>query len=225
MQNRIKKMLVLYLTLMLISGLFKNSTASAENTMNDSEITEAYYKSYAYERVGNYTNAINALAMVYQAYPKTYTINIRLGYLNYLNQRYANAVKYYDAAHTIAPESLSPRTAMMLVLNTQTQYSDSEAIGYQILKIDPYNYYANLYLLSALRLSKKYEAGAKIALKMLAIAPSDISFLLEYGWLTLAQSDTQKAYGAFNYVLLLDPENVSAKQGMQLLTPKKNQPK
>ena len=66
--------------------------------LTDAEIRDAYYKSYNYEKIQNYSDAINALMPVYNEFPNTYTVNLRLGWLYYLSTNYANAIK---AQHTL----------------------------------------------------------------------------------------------------------------------------
>ena len=50
-------------------------------------------------------------------------------------------------------------------------------VSYELLKIDYYNYYANLYVTQALTAQGKYEVATEIIHKMLALYPTDISYL------------------------------------------------
>ena len=189
---------------------------SVNAALTDQEIENAYYKSYNYEMHGDYSNAIKALALVHKTHPTTYTVNLRLGYLYLLNHNYANAQLHYQAAVKSAPSSISPQLGLMKISNFRGLYDKTEETGYRVLQKDYYNYYANLYLAFALRQSEKYEAAAQINLKMLEIYPSDISFLTEYGLTTYQQGDYEKAKRALQYVLILDPENVTAKETLPL---------
>lgn len=202
------------LTAALLALAFSPSKASA---MDDKSIKEAYEKSYNYGNLGNYGDAIKSLALVHKEYPETYTVNMRLGYLYFLNTNYANASNHYLSAQKAAPKSLPPLLGAMRITNIKEQYEKTEESGYKVLQSDLYNYYGNLYLAYALRKSKKYEAASAIDLKMLEVYPSDAGFLLEYGLLTFAQGNKDAATSALHYLLILDPENVVAKEVLILL--------
>ncbi len=183
--------------------------------LTDAEIWEAYYKSYNYEKMENYQDAIKALLPVYTAYPDGYTVNIRLGWLYYLNKKYANSLEHYDNAIKSAPYSLEAKLGRLLPLLAQEKYDQVETEAFMILNVDYYNYYGNLRLIIALRMQGKYDVAEKIALKMLTVYPIDILFLTEYGLIKSAQGDTDTAVRVFNDILILDPENVTAKAFLQ----------
>lgn len=180
--------------------------------MTNEEIQDAYYKSYNYEKMENYVDAIKALLPVYKAYPEGYTANLRLGWLYYLNKNYANSLEQYENAIKISPYSIEAKLGHLLPLLAQDRYSQVEKEAFQILNIDYYNYYANLRLVFALRMQKKYDNAESIVLKMLAIYPIDVSFLTEYALLKHFQEDIPAAVRVFNDILILDPENVTAKE-------------
>ena len=181
------------------------------------EIQDAYYKSYTYEKMVDYPDAIKALSGVYAAYPKAYTVNFRLAYLYFQSGYYANALAHYEAAIQGVPGAIDPKLGKMLVLMTQEKYDDAASLGYQILKLDYMNYYANLRLAYILRIQKKHDLAEKIALKMLALYPTDATFLTEYGALQYARKNWEKADAIFQDVLILDPENVDARAFVALL--------
>ena len=58
-----KKMIVIVLLL----------STSVSFGLSDEKIQNAYYKSYNYEKIENYNNAIKALMPVYKEYSNTYT--------------------------------------------------------------------------------------------------------------------------------------------------------
>ncbi len=197
------KKILLLAVLILYTGLY---------AFTNDGIQEAFSKSYTYEKIQNYTDAIKAIMPVYQEYPNTYTVNLRLGWLYYLNMNYANSLDHYKKAIKIAPASLEAKLGQLLPLLTQERYKDVEKIAFQILSKDYYSYNGNLKLAYALRKQQKYDTAEKIALKMLNIYPTDVSFLTEYALAKHGQGDVDAAVKVFyNDVLILDPENVTAK--------------
>ncbi|WP_299007116.1 tetratricopeptide repeat protein [uncultured Shewanella sp.] len=184
------------------------------NVFASNEITKeaSFHKSYGYERVGDYQNAINSLVSLYKKDHDDYILNLRLGYLYYLQGSFANAKFHYLAAKKISPNALSPQLGMMRISNIKENFDDTEVLGYEVIKKDLYNYYANLYLSYALRKNQKYDNAAEIDKKMLDAYPDDTTFLLEYGLLKFEQKDYSKTKEILSLLLVLEPENVSAKE-------------
>ena len=89
-----KRFSLIGISLLCMLAVFSNSSVA----LNEEEVQEAYEKSYQYEKLGNYTDAINTVSLILKQYPKTYNINMRLAYLYLLNQNYANATSHYTAA-------------------------------------------------------------------------------------------------------------------------------
>lgn len=183
----------------------------------DAEIREAYHKSYRYERAQGYSDAIKSLAPVISAYPAAYTVNLRLGWLNYLNGGFATARTHYQAALKAAPDSIEARLGIMLPMMAQEKWDEVEAMTKQVLRVDPANYLANLRLAFALRLQKKFDAAEQVLNGMLVLYPTDISLLVEFGLIKLAKGQKAEAKRVFNDVVTLDPENVIAKAQLSKL--------
>jgi len=177
----------------------------------DQSMTESYEKSYRYEQVADYGNAINAILMIHKASPKDYTANLRLAYLYFLNQNYANSAAHYQVAREVAPLAVSPLLGLMRLMNTQLNYAEAETLGYKIIQNDLYNYYGNLYLSYALRMNRKWDAASHINEKMLTLYPSDPQFLLENGLVSFTLGDTESTIQTLSYLLILEPENIVAK--------------
>ena len=174
------------------------------------EIQKAYLDSYNYEKIGDYQDAIKVLIPVYKKYPKGYTLNLRLGYLFYMNKKYENAIKYYTQASLSLPYSFEPKLGMMRVYLTTGEYDKVIQIGYSLIKINYYDFYANLYTLQALKLKKDYKDALAIANKMLTLYPTNITYLVN---LAKIYEIVDPAYAKKIYkdsILILDPNNVNA---------------
>ena len=174
-------------------------------------LQEEYYRSYAYERIGDYENAIKSIMPIYQKYPIGYTVNLRLGWLYYLRGAYANSKDHYAKAMKILPNSNDAKLGYSLNLVVQRQWEEVEKLMYQILNIDYYNYYANLRLSYVLRMQGKHDLAEKVIDKMLLLLPTDVSFLSERALVKIAQGDRSTTTEIYNDILILDPENVAAK--------------
>lgn len=175
------------------------------------KITLSYQDSYKYEKTGNYTDAVRSLVPVYKAYPETYTVNLRLGWLFYLLQKYNDSLHYYRAAEKLAPYSLEVKNGLALVYLATQKWEQAEELCNQVLTIDYYNFYGNLYVISALKEQDKYKECEAVARKMLYILPTNTTFLNELGIALYYLKKDNDALTIFNSVLILDPENVTAK--------------
>ncbi len=175
------------------------------------EIKDAYYKSYAYERDKDFKNAIRALMPVYKAYPKGYTINLRLGWLYYLNKNYANSEFHYKKSLKVIPSSIEAMLGLSLCYMAEAKWKNLEELMYKVLKIDYYNYYGNLRLFLALLKQKKFSTAEAVARKMLAIYPTDVNFLTALAKSLYYQGKKKQAKKLFSDILILDPENFTAK--------------
>ena len=171
------------------------------------QIKSKYFKSYDYEQMGKYSEAIKVLAPLYDKYPKGYTLNLRFGWLFFQNKNYNDAAKYYRQASLIKGYAIDPKLGLIAVALRTASYTEAENIAHEILKLDFYNYYANRYLISALLAQKKYDVAREIIGKMLSLYPTDISFLEQLAVVYKAQNSPYLAQ-LYEDILILDPNNV-----------------
>ncbi len=175
-------------------------------------VAQAFRASYRYEKMGAYQDAIKALWPVYKEHPRFYLVNLRLGWLYYLSGKYRNSIKYYKQAIEIRPNSFEALLGLSLPLMAQKNWTQVERLMNQIVSQDYYNYYANLRLAIALRLQNKAKLAEKVARKMLVRYPTSLDFLVELGRDLLWEGKKDEAKRIFREVLLLDPENVVARE-------------
>ena len=188
--------------------------------ISQEKINEAYYQSYTLEKAQNYLNAIEVLMPVYKAYPNSYTINFRMGWLTYLQGNYANALIYYRKALAIFPASVEVLDCISLAHKARLDWNKVEEENYKILKIDYFNKTANYWYIVALQVQKKYDLAEKVCNKMLTIYPTAVNFLYLLGKNCYDLNRKDEALSYFSSVLTLDPYNVGAKEYLELLTDK-----
>lgn len=206
-----------YYNILFFLALVFNAGILSAKELTGEQISQAYYKSYNYEKSGNYEDAIKALQLVYKEYSKAYGVNNRLGYLYRLNAQFKNAETHYKQASAALPDALTPKLGLMYVYLQAGKYDEVSKIGYQVLSVDYYNYYGNLRLAYVLRQTDQLELAEKVLVKMLIRYPSDVLFLDEFGLLKYKQQDYVRAAAVMQEVLILDPENVDARSVLQAL--------
>jgi len=175
------------------------------------EIKTAYLNSYNYEKIGDYKDAIKVLIPILKKYPNGYTLNMRLGYLFYLNKNYKNSINYYKKASLIFPNSFEPRLGLMRVYLAMQENQKVVEIGYSILTKDYYNYYANLYVIDALMNQKKYDNALSFINKILTIYPTDVTYLVKLAKIYEIKNPSYAKKIYKDSILILDPNNVAAK--------------
>ena len=178
------------------------------------DIKTQYFKSYDYEQMGKYTEAIKVLSPLYAKYPKGYTLNLRFGWLFYLDKKYNDSILYYKNASLINPYALDPRLGLIRVYLDTYSYKEAEKVSYELLKIDYYNFYANLFVTKALIAQKKYDIAVKIINKMLALYPTEIIYLEQ---LAIVYRLTNNSYlqKLYEDILILDPNNVLVRSNLK----------
>ncbi len=185
--------------MLLLASLFSNSEFES--------IKKQYFKSYDYEQMGKYDEAIKVLSPLYQKYSNGYTLNLRFGWLFYLDKKYKDAINYYQKASLLNTYALNPKLGLIRIYLDTQYYAKAEKVAQELLKIDYYNYYANLYMTNALLSQKKYKAALKNIQKMLALYPTNVLFLEQ---LALVYKATNNKYlqKVYEDILILDPNNV-----------------
>ena len=178
------------------------------------DIKSQYFKSYDYEQMQKYGEAIKVLSPLYKKYPKGYTLNLRFGWLFYLDKKYNDSIKYYKNASLINPYALDPRLGLIRVYLDTYSFKKAELVSYELLKIDYYNYYANLYVIKALIAQQKYDIATEIINKMLALYPTEIVYLEQ---LAIVYKLTNNKYlqKLYEDILILDPNNVLVRSNIK----------
>ena len=175
------------------------------------DIQKIYLNSYNYEKMGDYKDAIKVLIPLYQRYPNGYTINLRLGWLFYLDKKYSNSIKHYQKASMVYPYSIESKLGLMRDYLALEDYKKALNEGNIILKSDYYNFYGNYYEAVALKNMKDYKSTLSIANKMLSLYPTSVLFLNLIGEVYYLEGKKELAKKIFKDVLILDPNNVLAK--------------
>ena len=173
---------------------------------------QAFRDSYRYEKMGAYRDAILAILPIYQEHPRFYLVNLRLGWLYYLSGKYGNSIEHYQKALEVQPQSFEAMLGLSLPLMAQKKWNKVERLMNQLVSQDRYNFYGNLRLAIALRLQNKANLAEKVCRHMLSHYPASLPFLVELGQDLWWQGKKEEARQVLGQVLLIDPENVVARE-------------
>ncbi|MCF8254312.1 MAG: tetratricopeptide repeat protein [Bacteroidia bacterium] len=178
-------------------------------------LTEAFAKSYATEKVGNYKDAIAAIQTKYE--PNSYEMNLRLGWLFYQDKKYPESISYYQKAKAIFPNSTEPLWGMIYPLSAQEKWNGVDQVYKDILKLDPTNSKANYYLGSIFYYRKDYNQAKKYFIEVVKLYPFDHDSNLLLAWCQYFLGNKTEAKGLFTRALLNQPTDASALEGLSLI--------
>lgn len=184
------------------------SVASAQ--VNPSKVFE---NSYKMEAAGDYAGAINALTSLYGY---DYHKNSRLGWLYYLDKKYDLSVKHYNMAINMRPKAVEPLLGLCYPLEIQQKTDQLEAVYKKILSIDPGNSKINYALGNIYYYRKNFILAEKYFDKGLELYPYDYYFTLMSAWTKYFLGKKTEAKNLFNTVLIISPDDSSAKEGLRL---------
>lgn len=167
---------------------------------------------------GNYQKAIDVLLNIYKNNENDYLINLRLGYLYYLQKKYDKSIEYYKKAIQLTNEkSIEPFLGLTLPLASQEKWSEVEKAYQKILSIDPNNYTANLRLGQIYFNRKDYSKAENYLKKVYNFYPSDYEANLYLGWTYFYLNKKSDAKFHFVNTLMVSENDKSALEGMKLV--------
>lgn len=175
-------------------------------------LQETFKKSYYYESIGDLKNAIAVINPLAASASNSHLVQVRLGYLWLTSGQLANAEFHYQEALKLAPQSITPALGLMRIYNTLLRFDKTETLAYRVLKNDLHNYYTNVYLAYALRMKNKHDLAYQVVRRMLALYPDDVTFLSEYALLKFSDKAYTETHEVVGHILMLDPENITAKE-------------
>lgn len=184
-------------------------------SQNDRAIIDAFAASYEFEYAGDYGKAIDVLKKVRA--DRSYEVNLRLGWLTYMSGLFTESVSFYQKAISIMPYSIEakfgfvfPAAALGNWEHVIKQYND-------ILQIDPRNSTAN-YRLGLIYYGREdYSTAFKYFEQVVNLYPFDYNATLYFAWTNLRLGKIREARVLFNKVLMIQPNDASALEGLSLI--------
>jgi tetratricopeptide (TPR) repeat protein len=179
------------------------------------KLTQAFAKSYQLEKNADYKGAITTLKEQYG--DGSYDLNLRLGWLTYMNAQYNESMTYYGKAIAQMPYSIeaklgyvNPASALGMWDRVTDQYM-------KILAIDPQNTSVN-YRMGMIHYNKKdYKNAYRFFEKVANLYPFDYDNTLMYAWTNFQLGKLREAKLLFQKVLLISPDDKSALEGLYLI--------
>lgn len=182
------------------------------SAQNEVKLQVAFKESYSLEYNKQYTEAITTLAKLYDE--QSYEINLRIGWLHYLNKDYLKSQSYYQKAVSLRPYAVEAKLGLAQPLAALLSLDKLLQVYVDILKIDPQNTKANYWAGVINYNRKKYEQAAKFFEKVVNLYPIDYdsNHMLAWTYLNLGRNNDAKIL--FNKALLIKPGDASSLEGL-----------
>lgn len=202
-----KKINLFIAGLMLLAGTVR--------AQDQDVLFRAFDSSYTLEGISYYSNAIDVLKKYYDA--DSYELNARLGWLCYHAGKYPESITYYHKAIQLKPFALEPRFG---IINPASALGNWDQVLEQyemILEIDPMNTYANYKAGMIYYYREQYDIALKYFELVANLYPFDYDSTLMYAWTSYRLGKMREAKILFQKVLLIRPDDESAKEGLGLI--------
>ena len=200
----LKKLLFAAVLLLTASSLRAQSSASA--------MQKAFHNSYVDEAKKSYQAAITDIMPFYA--DNNYEVNLRLGWLYFLNKNYTSSQSYYQKAVALRPNAIEARFGYIKPLSLLESWDKVLDQYNVILKIDPQNTQANYWTGIICYNRKQFEPAIRYFSKVVALYPFDYDGNQMLGWSYLMSGKKSEARVYFEKGLLIKPDDASCTDGL-----------
>lgn len=171
--------------------------------------SEAFSKSYTYETNKDYTKAVSSITAVYDA--NSYTMNLRLGWLEYLAGEYIKSESYYKKAIALEQKSIEARLGAVYPISATGNWDEVIKVYSEILTIDPQNSTVNYRMAYIYFVRKDYEKAASYAQKVVKLYPFDFDSNYLLGQIYVTQGKILEAKMYLTRAVEYNPTSIEAK--------------
>lgn len=201
--------------LKVLSVSFFICMSTLVHAQTQQKLLEAFSNSYSLESQKKYSEAISQFTSVQSE--SSYEVNLRLGWLQYLNADYTKSVAYYQKCVTLMPVATEPLWGIIKPYIAQNDWVKVEVTYKKIIKLDPKNSLANYWLGVIFYNRKDYTSAKKYLDVSLNLNPFDHDIMLTSAWTNFFLGNTTQAKILFNKTLLNHPNDASALEGLALI--------
>ena len=180
--------------------------------------SDVFKKSYSFEAVYAYDKAAQSLEKIYNSNVDNYEINLRLGWLNYLNGDLKKSIQYYSKAHNLKPMSLEAIYGIILPLIVQQDYNSVINYAKKALSVVPKDTRAEYYMGLSYYYKKDYLKAENYLEKAINKHPFDLDINLMLGWTKFALGKKNEAKALFLVAQKNSPDNINVKAAIDLIS-------
>ncbi len=173
---------------------------------------EEWAKSYRLEAHGKYAQAAGVMELlIAQGEERSFAL-LRLGWLNYLQGTHHDAIRNYQRALEINPQSFTARLGITLPLMAQKRWSEVKAHAEGLIALSPWHPTAHKRLLAAEQGLRSWRSLAKHARDLVAHYPDNADALVYLARAHVWLGEKNKAREAYVRLLRRFPQNIEGKR-------------
>jgi len=202
------------LAVLFAGGILYGGESSAAKELTS--VQQLWVNSFDAEQGGDYDKALEYTALILKDADNYYLPNLRMGWLMYLKKDYKRADRYYRKAAQLSPGAISSLQGIMNCANAVGARERETKMAKAILMLDPMNYNANLRLAELYYEGGNFQVAGSYYRKLLALYPEDFKVANGVAWCYLKEGLTQQAAMIFNNILVVRPNYLQAKSGLEL---------
>lgn len=178
-------------------------------------LRKAFKESYSFEYNKAYAEAIASLTKVHD--DNSYELQLRLGWLNYMNKNYTQSLANYSKAASLKPYAVEAKLGLIKPLSALESWDKVLQAYEEVIKIDPQNYTANYWAGTIYYNRKKYDQASRFFEKIVNLYPFDYdaNHMLAWTYFNLGKTNEAKAF--FGKALLNRPDDSSSLDGLSKL--------
>ena len=184
-------------------------------SFSQENLLTAFSKSLELEAKSEFVQAIASLKEVYD--PKSYELNLRLGWLHYEATQYVESLSYYQKALLLKPYSIEAKLGYVYPASALGNWNAVIDQYKKILEIDPQNSTANYRMGYIEYANKQYGNAYKYFEKIVNLYPFGYDGLLMFAWTNFQLGKSREAKVLFQKVLMYSPTDASALEGLGLI--------
>jgi len=204
-----------FLRKLLVFSIISIVAYPAFSQANQAAIETAFSKSYAHEKSGDFSAAMDELKKVLDK--SSYELNLRLGWLNYNAGMFDESIIFYSTAQKLKPYSEEARFGLILPKAALGRWNEVIDLYDKILEVNQNNTVA-LYRLGLVYYGRKdYIKAQPLFKKVVDLYPFGYDGLLMLGWTSYFLGKNNEAKILFNKVKLYNPGDASATEGLSLI--------
>ena len=185
---------------------------SSTGTHAQSELEQAFSRSYTAEADSNYSEAIEVLKKVYDK--ESYLLNMRLGWLSYLAGDLMASSDYYIQAIALMPYAIEPKLGYVYPQSVLGNWDKVIASYKEILKIDPQHALVNYRLGLIFYNQGRYNEAFPYVERVANLYPYDYYSVILLAWIHKQMGHAREAQVLFEKALLIIPGDASALEGL-----------
>jgi len=178
--------------------------------MSNNIFADEWTDSYKLEAKGNFSAAAAVLKPFLTKKPINEFALLRHAWLNYSSRNYNDAIRDYQQALTLNPNSLDARLGLILPMMAQGRWREAALHATKVLDVAPWQYYAHIRLMACEEAMQQWNILENHASKVAERYPSDATIQVYLARAYISTGKTERALASYKRVKEMIPEHIEA---------------